>query len=433
MMGDVTPSTGTSSALPAATQSVTALLLLSAFANGCTALTGVEAVSNAIPNFRKPQVKNAQKVLLLMSLFVLIMFGGVSVLANLYHAVPKVGNTVLSQITFGIYGNTFMYYVVQVVTATILIMAANTSYSGFPLLMSLISNEGYAPRQLAQRGDRLSFSNGIVVLSATAAILIILFKGSTNALIPLYAIGVFVSFTLSQFGMFKRWITRREGHWVHKAVINGIGALATTVVVVIIGVTKFSRGAWIVVIVIPLIVLTMLKIKKHYVAVAKQLKIAPHELEKADLEHSSYSNRVIVPIDSVNKASIRALKYANTISDHVIAFNVSIDEESGEKIGQKYTLLHTQIPLHVEYSPYRKIVEPLLEFIKSNEYDYKKGDIITVVLPEFEVQKYWQHILHNGSGRNIAKQLLKYKHIVVATIPLQLTNEGLLFKHEDDL
>lgn len=410
-------------------QPITVMLMLSAFSNGCAALTGVEAVSNAIPNFKEPQVKNAQKVLMLLSFFVLILFGGVSVLANLYHAVPTQGNTVLSQITYGVYGNNFMYYVVQVTTATILVMAANTSYSDFPLLMSLISKEGFAPRQLTLRGDRLSFSNGIIVLSSIAALLIVVFRGNTNALIPLYAVGVFVSFTLSQFGMFRHWRKRREGSWRHKAFINGLGALVTSAVVLVLSVTKFREGAWIVILVVPALVLAMLKIKKHYSAVAKQLRVGEKEMEEADVDHATYKNRVIVPIASVNKASIRALKYANTISDHVTAFSVTIDQESGEKLRKKYDSLHTVIPLYIKYSPYRKIVDPLLEFIDSAEYDYKKGDIITVILPEFQVRKWWQHILHNGSGRYIEKRLLKYKHIVVATMPLQLREEGLLFKN----
>lgn len=415
--------------IPAVTQPVTVVLILSAFANGCAALTGVEAVSNAIPNFKKPQVKNAERVLLLLSFFVLLLFGGVSILANLYHAIPKEGNTVLSQIAFGIYGNTPMYYILQATTAVILVMAANTSYSDFPLLMSLISGAGFAPRQLAQRGDRLSFSNGILTLSAVAAVLIVVFRGNTNLLIPLYAIGVFVSFTLSQFGMFKKWITHREGHWVHKAVINGIGTMVTATVVMIIGIVKFRFGAWIVIIVIPLLIMAMLKIKKHYLTIAKQLRIEPQELEKTDIDNTAYRNRVIVPIASINRASIRALRYAETISDHVVAFNVSIDPENGKKVRQRYSLLNTEIPLHIEYSPYRKIVDPLLEYIDSEEYNYTKGDMITVIVPEFEVKKGWQRILHNGSGRYIARRLLKYKHIVVATMPLQLKDEGLIFGH----
>jgi len=417
-----------SNLMPLATQSITIFLILSAFSNGCSALTGVEAVSNAVPTFKKPQVKNAQRVLLLLALFVLLIFGGVSLLANLYHAVPQEGNTILSQISFAIYGNSPMYYIVQATTAVILLMAANTSYSGFPLLMSLIGKDGFAPRQLAQRGDRLSFSNGIIVLSIAAAVLIVVFQGNTTRLIPLYAIGVFISFTLSQFGMFKRWVTKREGHWVHKALINGFGALVTAVVVIIIGVTKFPKGAWVVIVVIPLLVIAMLKVKKHYNSVAKQLKMELTDIETADIDSFRYRNRVIVPIESLNKASIRALKYARTISDHVVAFNVSIDIESGENIKKNFALLHTDIPLQVQYSPYRKIVEPLLEYLESEEYSYKKGDMITVILPEFVVNKTWQRILHNDSGKHLSSQLLQYKHIVVARMPLHLKGDGLLFK-----
>lgn len=417
-----------SHAVPVATQSLSLVLILTAFSNGCSALTGVEAVSNAIPNFQKPQVKNAQRVLLLLSFFILIIFGGVSVLANLYHAVPTENNTVLSQISLGIYGNSPMYYVVQATTAIILLMAANTSYSDFPLLMSLISRDGFAPRQLSHRGDRLSFSNGIIVLSVVAAILIIVFRGSTNRLIPLYAIGVFISFTLSQFGMFKHWITRREEHWVHKAVINGIGALVTAVVVLIIAYTKFPKGAWIVIVIIPLLVFAMLKVKKHYNSVAQQLKMGQDEIEASDIDNFRYRNRVIVPIDSLNKASIRALKYANTISDNVVAFNVSIDIESGEKVKRNFAKLHTKIPLQIQYSPYRKIAEPLLEFIDSEEYSYEEDDVITVILPEFEVSRLWQRLLHNSSGRHLSSRLLKYHHIVVARMPFHLAGEGLPFR-----
>lgn len=421
------------SALTATGNPATLAIMLGAFANGCAALTGVEAVSNAIPNFREPQIKNAQRVLLLLSFFVLICFGGVSLLANMYHVIPHVeGPTVLSQIAASIFGNNPLFYLIQATTALILVMAANTSFSDFPLLFSLIARDGYAPRQFCHRGDRLSFSNGIIALSAIAALLIIVFRGNTNALIPLYAVGVFISFTLSQFGMFRHWLKRRGGNesWLHKALINGLGALVTAVVVMIIAVTKFERGAWIVVIIIPTFVLLMMTVKKHYQAIARQLKVEPEELSEIDIERDTYRNRVIVPVESINRASIRALRYANTISDNVVAFNVSTDEESGHKIRERYALLNTEIPLHVTYSPYRKVFGPLLQFIESEEYDYKKGDMITVIIPQFVVRKWWQKILHNGSGNYIEHRLLKYKHIVIATMPLQITNEGLLFSRE---
>jgi amino acid transporter len=406
---------------------LTVALVLSAFANGCSALTGVEAVSNAIPNFQQPQVKNARRVLLLLSLFVFLIFGGISILANFYHVVPNDKITVLSQIATSIFGHGPMFFIIQATTAIILVMAANTSYSDFPLLSSLIARDGYLPRQLSMRGDRLSFSNGINVLTIVAAVLIIVFQGDTNSLIPLYAVGVFISFTLSQFGMFKHWVTRREGKWIYKAVINGMGALVTAVVVFVIASTKFVHGAWIVVILIPLLVICMMKVRKHYTGVAQQLRLKPEELANIDVEHSKYRNRVIVPVESINRASVRALRYAETISDNVVAFNVSTNEEDGKKIRERYDMLHTTVPLHIHYSPFRKVFDPLLQFIESEEYDYNKGDMITVIIPQFEVRKLWQRILHNGSGKYLERQLMKYKHIVVATMPLQLKDEGLLF------
>ena len=411
---------------------VTVILILRAFANGCTALTGVEAVSNAIPNFSVPQVKNARKVLVLLSLFVLLLFSGTSILANLYPVAILPDKTVLSQIAAEIFGGGPMYYVIQFTTCLILVLAANTSYSDFPLLSSLIAKDGYCPRQFGMRGDRLSFSNGIIVLSAVAAILIVVFEGSTTALLSLYAIGVFISFTLSQFGMFRHWTRRREGKWFYKAVVNGLGTLVTGTVVCIIAATKFTEGAWVVVVIVPILVILMIKVKKHYTAVADQLRMEPEELADVNIDDQPYRNRVIVPVESINRASVRALRYAETISDNVVAFNVSIDEESGQKARERYDALGTKIPLHIHYSPYRRVFEPLLQYIDSEEYDFKKGDMITVIIPQFEVKKAWQRILHNGSGRYLARQLVKYKHIVVSTMPLQLQDEGLLFRNELD-
>lgn len=399
------------------------ILILSAFSNGCAALTGVEAVSNAIPNFKEPATKHAKKVLVLLSFFVLIMFGGTSLLANLYHVVPQHDKTVLSQIASEIFGSGPMFYYIQIATTVILAMAANTAYSDFPLLISLMAREGFAPRQLNRRGDRLSYSNGIIVLSVIAAFLMIVFQGSTNALIPLYAIGVFISFTLSQSGMFVRWFRVKGKHWHYKAFVNGMGAFVTAVVVCIIAITKFKHGAWIVIIVIPTLIAIMLKVKRHYTAISKQLRVEPEELAQTEIVHDTYRTRVIVPIESINKASIRALRFAKNISDNITAFTVCIDEESGEKVKEKYSLMNTDIPLVVKYSPYRKVVEPLMEFIESAEYDRKDGDIITVILPQFAVKKWWHNLLHNHSRVFIERELMKRKHIVVATMPLQLKDD----------
>ncbi len=400
--------------------SVSLILLLSAFSNGCTAITGLEAVSNAVPNFKAPQVKNARKVLVLVAVCVCVIFGGVSVLARLYQITPTADKTVLSMIASHIFGYNFMYYLIQATTAILLAMAANTSFSGFPMLVSLISKNGYAPRQLSARGDRLSFSNGIIALAIMAAILIIVFHGSTTKLIPLYAIGVFLAFTLSQFGMLKKWLNERGDHWLHFAVRNAFGATVTSAVVVIIAITKFRHGAWIVIIVIPILILLMLKVKKHYLDVGNHLRVPAEAIEEGRIPNDRYVNHVIVPVESINRASLRALKYARSISDNIIAFNVSIDEEHGAKVKERFDLLNTGIPLIVKYSPYRKIVGPLIEFIQSEEYGITKGNIITVVLPEFIVEKWWQRLLHNQTGKYLSKQLLKHKGIVIATIPLQL-------------
>ncbi len=408
---------------------VSIFLILKAFSNGCTALTGVEAVSNAVPNFDKPAAKHAKKTLWLLSLFVLLIFGGISILANLYHIVPVEGKTVLNQIAFNVFGNNLMFYFYTATSILILVMAANTAYSDFPLLMSIMGKDGYVPRQFSMRGDRLSFSNGIIVLSAIAAILIIVFRGDVALLLPLYAIGAFSSFTLSQFGMVMRWRRIKGKWWKLKAFINGFGTLTTAVVVLIIAFEKFKAGAWIVIIITPVLLMMFMRIKKHYVALAKQLEIKESDLKGFSIEKSCYKNLAIVPLESINQSSLRALRFAKTISDKVIAFNISIDEEQANKIKGKYSMINTDIPLIVKYSPYRKVVSPLLKFIESTEYDYEKGDMITVILPQFTVKSWWQKMMHNNTSFFIRKELLKHKHIVVATMPLQLKNDKSVLKN----
>lgn len=403
--------------------SVSLFLMLRAFSNGCAAVTGIEAVSNAVPNFKEPSIKHAKTVMLLLAGLVILLFGGVSTLAYFYHAVPGHQATVLIQIAEQIFGKNIIFYYVMTAAFVILVMAANTAYSGFPLLLSVMAKEGYAPRQLSMRGDRLSYSNGIISLSIASALLIVVFSADVSKLIGLYAIGVFISFTLSQTGMFLRWIRHKGHNWLPKAFLNGFGALITAIVVVIIAVTKFNEGAWIVVLVVPALIVVMIKVKTHYVAVARQLKVTEQELKNIHVDSDIYRNRVIVPVESINKASIRALRFAKTISENVTAFNVSIDEESGEKVKERYSLLDTDIPLTVKYSPFRKVVEPLLKYIESEEYDYKKGDMITIILPQFNVKSWWTRYLHNQTTVYIEKQLIKHKHIVVARMPLQLKDD----------
>ena len=403
---------------------LSAFLILKAFSSGCAALTGVEAVSNAVPNFQDPPAKHAKKVLSLLSLVVLILFGGISLLANLYHVVPSESNSVLSQISRLIFGQGFMYYFVQISTMVILALAANTAYADFPMLFHLMARDGFAPRQLSQRGERLSFSNGIFVLTLVAGLLIVIFKANVSSLIGLYAVGVFISFTLSQTGMFVRWIRTKEKGWVYKAIINGVGALITFVAVLIIGRTKFAQGAWIVMVAIPILMWVFLRVKRHYLAVAEQLRLTSEELQEIDFSNDIYRNHVIVPIESVNKVSIRGLRYARTISSNIVAFNVATTPELEEKMRERWALLGTDVPLIIKYSPYRKVVEPLLEFIQTYEHhNYKRGDMITVILPQFSLRAWWQVFLHNQSRWFIQKELLTHKHIVVAIMPLQLKRD----------
>lgn len=405
---------------------ITLFLILRAFSSGCAAVTGIEAVSNSVPNFKEPSAKNAKMTLTLLGLIVFVCFGGTSLLANIYHVVPIEHKTVLSQIANEIFGKGFMFYYIQATTAIILAMAANTAYSGFPLLMSVMAGEGYVPRQLTVRGDRLSYSNGIILLTCLAALLIVLFNGDTHLLIPLYAVGVFMSFTLSQSGMFMKWLrSKDEKNRVAKAMINGTGAFVTGIATIVIGGTKFVHGAWIVVIVIPILISLCLMVKRHYTAIACQLRIEDDELSKMDISSKSYKNHVIVPISSLNKASVRALKFARTISHNVVAFNVAINEEDAKKVRQRWKLLKTDIRLVIKYSPFRKIIEPLLKFIESEEHEYQKGDMITVVLPKFSVIAWWHVFLHNHTRFFIENKLLKHKHIVVATMPLQLKKDDI--------
>ncbi len=416
------------------TGAVTVILLLRAFSNGCSALTGIEAVSNAVPNFKRPAVKHARMVLLLLALIILVLFGGTSVLANIYHATPGDGQqSVLIQMADSIFGrtgflNSVFFYFITGSLLLILVLAANTSFSGFPMLISVMANDGFVPRQLKMRGDRLSYSNGIIILSVLSALLIIVFNANVSRLIGLYAIGVFISFTLSQSGMLLKWLRSRGRNWAPKAVVNGLGAFVTGIVVIIIAITKFTEGAYIVVFLVPLLMFLMLKVKKHYFAISKQLRISPEELEKLDISKEHYRNRVIVPVESLNRSSIRALRYASTISDNVTAFSIAVDEESAEKIRKNYDRVKTDIPLIIKYSPFRKVVDPLLRFIQSEEYDYQPGDIITVILPQFSVSKWWHRLLHNQTRVFIERELMKHKHIVVSTIPLQMKDDDAVLK-----
>ena len=293
--------------LKESTQDLTILLFLKAFSSGCTALTGIEAVSDGIPNFKNPAQKNAKTVLGLLAGIVFVVFGGLSYLSTMYKAVPGKDITVIAQIAIQVFGqNSFMFFAVQATTAIILVLAANTAFSDLPLLLSILAKDGYVPRQLSNRGTRLSFSNGIVLLLLASSLLVYIVDGSTHMLMSLYAVGVFISFTLSQFGMFKKWTKSKEGNWKHKAFINGLGATVTAATCIIIGVEKFTHGAWIVLICIPLLVTAMLRIRRHYTKVRENLKIDT-EVESL-IVREAITKYVIVPVQTINKSFIKSFK-----------------------------------------------------------------------------------------------------------------------------
>lgn len=408
--------------LPVLQTNITLFLFLRAFSSGCTALTGIEAVSNAIPNFKEPASKNAKTVLIMLAFFVLTIYGGSAVLANIYHVIPRLDKSVLAQIADTVFGGGIMFYIVQIMTAMILLLASNTAFNGFPVLSSIIARDGFFPRQFSMRGERLAYSNGIIILTVVAGLLIVAFKSDTQGLLHLYAVGVFLSFTLSQIGMTLHWFKTKEKGWRYKAVINGIGAVVTAVTVIIIGATKFIHGVWIVVLLIPVLVYIMIRIKRHYSMIADQLRISAEELKKIDI-NKKFKHHIIVPMASLNRSSVETLRYAKSLTDDVVAFHVAVDEETGKKISDRWDEWNPDIPLIIEYSPYRAILEPLVTFIDRARDATIPEDVITVLVPQFITPNWWEAILHNQTSFFIRERLLHREGIVISNFPYQIREE----------
>jgi amino acid transporter len=392
---------------------LTVFLLLTAFANGCTAMTGVEAVSNGVPAFRPPESKNASATLVAMAVLAIGMFVGITVLAHAYQVIPSPSESGVSQLGRAIFGRGVAYYLIQAATTLILVLAANTAYADFPRLASIVARDGYLPRQFMNQGDRLAFSNGILVLSVFAAVLIIAFRGDTQGLLPLYMIGVFVSFTLSQAGMVIHWRKTKEPGWKTSAFINGFGAIVTGVVLVIVAVTKTLEGAWIVLLLIPMIVAIFRATRQHYDHVASQLTLRGYEPEQRA------HNTVVMPIGGMQRAVVEALRYAETLSDDVRAVYVDIDPKATEQIRKDWDKWGGRVTLVVLPSPYRSVMEPLLAYITQVETD-RPSDYVTVILPEFVPARWWQHLLHNQSALLIKGALLFRPNTVVTSVPFHL-------------
>jgi amino acid transporter len=395
---------------------LTLFLLLTAFSNGCTAMTGVEAVSNGVPAFKPPETKNAAATLVTMAAIAITMFVGITLLSQSYQVLPSQTETVVSQLARGVFnGRGVPYYGVQVATMLILVLAANTAYADFPRLSSIIARDRYLPRQFMNQGDRLAFSNGIIVLSVFAIVLLVVFGGDTHALIPLYMIGVFVSFTLSQAGMVLHWRRLRTTGWRSSAAINGLGAIVTGIVLVVVAVTKAHEGAWVIMLLIPVLVVFFRMTHKHYRAVATQLALT--DLPEPE---SPRHNTVLVPISGVQRAVVRALDYAKTLSSDVRAVYVDVDPIATEQLRRDWGKWGRGVPLVVLSSPYRSLLEPLLEYLEQIDVT-TPDDYLTVVLPEFVPARWWHHLFHNQRALLIKGALLFKPNTVVTSVPFHLT------------
>ena len=405
-----------------------AYLMLRGFAEGCVAMTGTEAISNGVLAFKQPAQKNAATTLAWMVAILAVFFLGTSTLAHHYQVMPT-QETVLSQLGRRIFGPGPLYYMLQYSTLAILVLAANTAFADFPRLSGILANDGYMPKQLAARGDRLAFSNGIVTLAAIALLLVVFFRGNTNALIPLYAIGVFVCFTLSQAGMVVHWFRDRGTGWHYRAALNGLGALATGIVALIQVVTKFTSGGWIVVLIIPLIIALLSKIHRHYEEFARDIRF------EGQSPINPLHHTVVVPVNGITKATSGALVYATTISDEVVAVFVEVDKTKTADIEAKWEEWDIGVPLVVLPSPYRSVLKPLVEYVE-NLRMVSQGELVTVVVPEIVPRRWWEHLLHNKTALYVRTAFLFRPNVVVTAVPFLLGHSYRLrdlLQHDEQL
>ena len=414
MTGQVPADLHTSIGTPVA--GISLFLLLRAFTSGSSALTGVEAISNAIPNFKEPAPVNASITLVIMGCLLGTLFSGIVFLAFYYGVSPMSEVTVLSQIGEDVFGRNILYYFLQGTTALILILAANTGYTAFPLLAVNLAKDKYIPRMFTVRGDRLGYSNGIIILGFLSILLILVFKGETEQLIPLYAVGVFIPFTLSQSGMTVKWFRERPVGWMKKLAINASGALISFVVTMIFFLTKFTQ-VWSVLIFLPVIIIVFHKIHKHYEGVGEQLRISA-EVKNIPIE----GNVIIVPVAGITKVVENTLNYAKSLSaQQIIAVKVSFDREEEKKFEQKWEEWQPDIRLVSLHSQYRSLIQPLTKFVdivehKASESNYQ----VTVMIPQFIPKKGWHNILHNQSSLLIRAFLLYKRNVVITTVPYHL-------------
>jgi amino acid transporter len=404
---------------PPGLEGIGLFLLLRAYAAGCTALTGVEAVSNGVQALKSPEGRNAATVMTALGVLSIAMFLGITYLAYDFGIVPGGDETVVSKIARRVFGGGIPYYAVQAATMLILLLAANTSYADFPRLSSILSRDRFLPRQFANQGDRLVFSNGILILSGFAVVLIVAFSGDTHALLPLYAIGVFLSFTLSQTGMVRRWLRLREPGWQWRVWVNGIGAVVTATVLLTLTVTKFVEGAWIVVLVIPILIAIFVAMRRHYAEVADQLSLDGWD-GPAPMQHV-----VLVLIGDVHRGVVRAVQYARTLASDapVRAVFVETDPSRTARLEEKWGRWGQGVPLVVLTSPYRSLIRPFLDYVDALQAS-APDHVVTIVIPEFIPGRWWQHILHNQTALVLKAALLFRRNTVVTDVPYLLRPGG---------
>lgn len=391
---------------------LTLFIVLKGFSSGAVALSGVEAISNGVPAFRRPESRNASTTLVWMALILGSTLFGVCLLASRLHPFPfETGPSVFSQMGLAVFGNGPMYLILQFATAGILLLAANTAYADFPRLSSIIAKDGFLPRQLANRGDRLVFSNGVILLALAAATLVVIFGGNESALIPLYAVGVFTSFTLSQAGMVRHHMKEHEPGWRRKMAINGVGACATLLVTLVVATTKFTSGAWVSILVVAVVFVLFRMVHAHYRRVGESLRV-PEGYRPPRQKHT-----VVVLVGRVHTGVLQALSYARSLNpDHLVAMTVVSDEEEQHRIDDDWAKFGLDVPLEIVYSPYRELTKPTLRFI--DELDQRwDDDFLTVVIPEFVVRRWWEHLLHNQSALILKGRLLFRKGTVVTSVP----------------
>jgi len=413
---------------------VTAFLLLHAFSSGTAALTGVEAISNGTTAFKEPRSRNAGITLIWMAFILGALFLGISFIARAVHAVPSEAETVISQLARTVFGGQgFIYLLIIIGTTVILILAANTAYAGFPRLSAMLASDGFLPRQLTFRGSRLVYSYGIVSLGVLASVLIIAFQASVSRLIPLYAIGVFLSFTLAQFGMARRW--RRSGtlkgkeidtssehalvydrRWKLKMLSNGFGAICTGIVMLVFAVTKFKDGAWIVLLLTPVLVSIFLWIKRHYSNLASRLSLDKY----GEPPPYSMRHRVLVPISNVHRGALAALRYARMLSDDVTAVHISLEPEDTEKVRKKWEKWGRGTRLVIVDSPYRLFLEPLLNYINDILSHRQPNEAITIVVPHFIPEQKVHNALHMQTAEMLRRELLSTTGVVITEVPYQI-------------